>query len=490
MRIVLTLAFRNLIRHRRKTLLLGALIAAGLACLFIADAIFESSNRGLHATYVGSLTGDLVVGASSDTAYGLFGSEVPIASDYETIPAIADFPSVEKAMGTAPGLAAWTPIVSVAARVQVGGFSQNGPVFGVDGANYFKVCEALRIEAGDPAELLRGGVFLNSAMATQAEASLGRPLAATDIVQFSTYSGGSFRIRTGHFAGVYSYPARSEVLDRIVLADPTIVRSLANYTLGFAEGGGGDSSTADQKAAAQGGGSLDSLFASATDITTAPSGQETSLASVATALSDTSKRDQLVLTDKAAWSFVLAKADPGKAGELASELQKGLGREAGAPRLMDWRAAAGSSAQALLALQSVFYVALAFIALGAILVIMNSLVISVLERTGEIGTMRGIGASRGFIRGLFVAESMLLTLGAGLLGIALGVLVCLALGVSGIPIGNPFLAGLFGGTRLLPQVTGRGILIHGLIAALVGATAWIYPVSVALKIQPVTAMSR
>lgn len=497
MPILLTLALRNLVRHRRKTLLLGALIAGGMGCLFIANAIFESSNKGLHATYVGSLTGDLVVGAASDTAYGLFGSEVPIASDYETIPAIVDYANVERVLGKTRNVVAWTPIVSVAARVEIGGYSQNCPVFGVEGSGYFKTLSALRIAEGDAGELRRDGVFLNSVMVGKVEAVLKRHLVPSDVVTFSMYSGGSFKIRTGHFAGVYVYPASNDALDRVVLVDPTIARSLANYTLGFAQAGTRPSAAGDsmsgggeaQKSGDSGGDSLDSLFATARDVT-APTGSGTTIESVSAALSDTTKRDALVLTDQAAWSFVLVRTSPDKATEVLRNLGAGRGNAMPTTRLMDWRAAAGSSAQALLALQGVFYVALGFIALGAILVIMNSLVISVLERTGEIGTMRGLGASRGFIRGLFVAESMILTVGAGVAGIIGGIVASLALGAYGIPVSNPFLVSLFGGSRLVPLVTAQGILLHGLIAALIGVSAWVYPVSVALRIQPISAMAR
>lgn len=489
MSILFRLALRNLARHRRKTLLLGALIAVGMGLLFVANAIFESSNRGLERTYVGSLTGDFALGAASDTAYGLFGSEVPIASDYEIIPSIADFAGVKATLEGMKGPVSWTPIVSVAAKIEAPGLSQVGPIFGVEGPDYFGVLSALRVLRGDPRKLSDGGVFLNEAMAAKIEAALGRPLGPSDTIRFSTYSGGSFRIRTGHFAGVYAYPARSEVLDRVVLVDPTIARSLANYTLGFAVAGNADTGAASVPDSGGGGDGLDALFADAQDVT-APSGPGTSLAGVASELADRSKRDALVLTDQAAWSFVLVRTGPGEAARVRSDLADAAKRKGLGVRLMDWRSAAGSSAQALFALQALFYVALGFIAIGAVLVIMNSLVISVLERTGEIGTMRGLGAGRGFIRGLFVAESMTLTVVAGTVGIALGILLCAAMGRTGIALSNPFLVSLFGGARLVPLVSVKGLVLHFLIAVLLGGISWIYPVSVALKIQPVAAMAR
>lgn len=498
MKILLVLAFRNLARHRRKTFLLGALIAVGMALLFVANAIFESSNRGLERTYVGSLTAEAAIAASSDTAYGLFGSEIPIASDYEVIPALADFRGVRNLLQGTKGIVSWTPLVSVAARIEGPGLSQVGPVFGVDGPGYFKTLSDLRVLRGNPAALAEGGVFLNEAMASKMEATLGRRLRESDSIRLSTYSGGSFRIRTGHFAGVYAYPARSEVLDRIVLVDPTLARSLANYTLGYARGGGaageGDRAAPDGGPAASdatnpGSDDIDSLFSDSTDVVS-PTAKATSLASVQAALADTTKRDALVLTDEAAWSFVLVRTADSHSVAARRELAEGAAADGLDLRIMDWRSAAGSSAMALLALQAVFYVALGFIAIGAVLVIMNSLVISVLERTAEIGTMRGLGAGRGFVRGLFVAEGMALTVTAGVVGIILGVILCAAIGRTGIPLSNPVLVSLFGGARLSPTISAREIAAHLVLAVSLGGISWIYPVAVALRIEPVTAMSR
>ena len=47
-----------------------------------------------------------------------------------------------------------------------------------------------------------------------------------------------------------------------------------------------------------------------------------------------------------------------------------------------------------------------------------------------------------------------------------------------------------GGDVLRPVVTFKNIMLHFAGAALVGALSWIYPVSLAVKIQPVTIMGR
>jgi putative ABC transport system permease protein len=69
-----------------------------------------------------------------------------------------------------------------------------------------------------------------------------------------------------------------------------------------------------------------------------------------------------------------------------------------------------------------------FLGLGAVALLVgavgvaNIMVISVLERRSEIGLRRALGATRGQIRTQFLAEAVLLALGGGAAGVALGAL--------------------------------------------------------------------
>ncbi|HET9492868.1 MAG TPA: FtsX-like permease family protein [Chloroflexia bacterium] len=84
-----------------------------------------------------------------------------------------------------------------------------------------------------------------------------------------------------------------------------------------------------------------------------------------------------------------------------------------------------------------YYVIFIALMIPSVLGLINTLAINVLERTREIGVLRAIGATRGQIRRLVVAESLLL----GMAGTALGLLVGLALGYGFTTlIGNLFSA--------------------------------------------------
>jgi putative ABC transport system permease protein len=93
------------------------------------------------------------------------------------------------------------------------------------------------------------------------------------------------------------------------------------------------------------------------------------------------------------------------------------------------------------------YVLLALSVLVSLFGIVNTLVLSIYERTHELGMMRAIGASRGQIRQLIRYESLITAMIGGILGLVIGVLgailvATLALSGSGyviaIPVGTLF----------------------------------------------------
>jgi putative ABC transport system permease protein len=119
---------------------------------------------------------------------------------------------------------------------------------------------------------------------------------------------------------------------------------------------------------------------------------------------------------------------------------------------------------------------------------MNTLVISVMERTSEIGTMRALGAQKGFVWKMFFTETFIIALVFGFVGVILSFLTVFILGIANIEATNVFLRILFAGPTLNPDISGLSVLWGLLIVTGISLLAHIYPVTIALKIQPIRAI--
>jgi putative ABC transport system permease protein len=120
---------------------------------------------------------------------------------------------------------------------------------------------------------------------------------------------------------------------------------------------------------------------------------------------------------------------------------------------------------------------------------MNTLIINVVERTSEIGTMRAIGAEKSFIRRMFLLETLILNLSAALVAIVLTGILFITQGQRGIPLPETVSQFLIGGGPLPLNLSAGPFVLALLIVFVVSVFASVYPVRVATSITPLKAMS-
>jgi putative ABC transport system permease protein len=110
--------------------------------------------------------------------------------------------------------------------------------------------------------------------------------------------------------------------------------------------------------------------------------------------------------------------------------------------------------------------------------IMNIMLVSVTERTREIGLRKALGARRRDILIQFLTESSLLSLIGGIIGIVFGWLISFAVGRIAAATGTAF----------TPIVGADAVLLATLFSAAVGLFFGIYPANRAAGLEPVEAL--
>jgi putative ABC transport system permease protein len=120
---------------------------------------------------------------------------------------------------------------------------------------------------------------------------------------------------------------------------------------------------------------------------------------------------------------------------------------------------------------------LGFIAAIALVVggigVMNIMLVSVTERTREIGLRKAVGAKRMNILSQFLVETLTLTLLGGLLGIGVGWLIAFIVRALNL---------------IKAQVTPQAILIAFVVTAVVGLLSGLYPAYRASRLNPIDAL--
>ncbi len=182
--------------------------------------------------------------------------------------------------------------------------------------------------------------------------------------------------------------------------------------------------------------------------------------------------------------IVFQVGDPNTHDEAVTQVRRALGRvhhfdEHDKDALFIWDTMEGAKLlENIFAVVTVFFgcVAVVTLCLGGIGV-MNIMLVSVSERTREIGVRKAVGATSADILRQFFAESALLTVVSGGLGLVFGVGTCLGMGQLPLPDFVPH-----------PIISPISVVLSILTLSLITVTAGMYPAQRAAEMAPVESL--
>jgi ABC-type lipoprotein release transport system permease subunit len=157
-------------------------------------------------------------------------------------------------------------------------------------------------------------------------------------------------------------------------------------------------------------------------------------------------------------------------------------------RLLTWQELVPEAAQMNVIFKRSLSILLGIVLLMVSVVIMNTVLMSVMERTREFGTMLALGSPPGRIVRLVVLESGLVGLGGTLAGLALGVLLIFIHLGNGVDL-KAHGAAIPGVTNIIfPKLAPAVLAVPGTLLPVLALLAALYPALRASRLEPVRAI--
>ena len=486
MAVLLRIAWRNLREHRAKTLIVGLIIAFGIALLIFGNALMATAARGAKGYFIDNFTGHLMIHGKGERPPSIFGYTM-VATGTEVIPRVPDYDEVYRYVAAQPEVAAAAPQITSYAMLDL---AEKGSaflmLFGIEPGSYRGMFPAaVTIPRARTLHPASRACSCPRYKQEQIEKDYGVRLSAGDTVLLNGFGSAGFRIREVPVRGIFHFDRSIEGMNEVCFVDAETHRALLGLTVAGAAGvelaAGETELLASQ--------SPEDLFGEDLVGTGQADSGRASEKELLEILGERDPDSYRASLDTGAWHLLLVRL---KSDSQLKRFQDGLNRhfaESGiAAQVSDWRTASGGFGAMAEMIQSVFNGAILIIAVVAIIIIMNTLVISVIERTAEIGTMRALGAQKRTVRWMFVLETLSISVVFGAIGIVVSCLGVVILNLIGLTAPNSFFAMLFGGEKLHPELQWTSVVYAVAIVAGIGVLASLYPVSVAMKIQPVRAI--
>lgn len=471
--LILKLALRTLLRRKSRMILIALLVAFGTFLIIFGTTFSRTAHDVSRSSIIENFTGDFII-------YAAKSKEKPSPFAFQTpLPNIPNVPEIEQYLKSLPEVSAIAPYAQNYAILQVDRAGQKVELpfifYAVDPVGYHRVFDNARMTYGsffgiggngsqsvaDSAH----GIVISEFQNQQYRKNYGITLKVGDRMTVLGLTAGGVNAASTRVVGIFDPRYYKNVFNYINFLDIGTYSSLYNFTGVEALPKSLDKSlnaASDDEAgifALAGDNSLSSI-----DLNSLKSEALSGYTMIAVKLRDHTKSDEVM-------KMVEAKSDLGI-------------------KVSGWREASGYFAQIATGLQTFVYVATGLIFLIVAFIFMNTLIINITERTEEIGTMRAIGAERGFVRRLFISETLILNLTAAAAAMIAALIVIVAIGKGGIPLPDTFSQFLIGGGNLPLELRIGPFLQAIVVTVVVSILATLYPVRVATSITPLEAMNK
>lgn len=478
----LKLAFKNIFSRKSSFVIVG-FITLAITLLIVINSVFDGTDNGIKTVFMDSFTGNLIIREKTNDNVSLFGNISLIDESVSETMELSFYTEITNYLSSLSYVADFIPQVSSFSLLEIQDKKSKAAVFGVEADKYTQMMPSIQIVDGAIYQKGEKGILVSEAWAENFKKETKKNIEIGTEVQLVFSDGNTFRIRSLPVSGIYRYPLRNDVLDKIVLADPSTVRSLLGMNEVYSTEVNIDTEDTNLIDSIDFSfDDMDSLFAEDSDVFV----EESAIDNIENIFTDNS---QGVISDVTNWHFIVVRLKEDVKENFAIRKFNTWAKQNGYPiEAVNWRVAAGPTAQYVYWLRIVFLIGVFIILFAGLIVVTNTLVINVLDRTKEIGTMRALGANKRNIVFLCMSETLILSIISAIISFIISFFIVLLMQKYPITLNNLFFEQLFGGKKLIPELTLSNIGFGFLVSLIIGLTSWILPVIEALKILPIKAM--
>jgi len=500
----LKIAWRSLLRHRAKSIIIGTILFLASLIMIIGDATAIGMRQGVEKNVVESFTGHIILVSNEETKDNVLFT--PMAKPLKVL---KDWEKIKWVLSQQDFIKDYIPMTRGGVAI-LGGQGMNFMLtFGCNFDDFqrvfgtpVKAAEGKLLTGSDHGLLVnisgREGQYKNQgywlvpegsdlvqANLTDEAKKEGQKLVTRSSLAVEGFGEVNSTNKEVPVQGVYKFRSLNSAMQEISFMDIETYREIFGYytardivqTLPAKEE---KLMTASEDDLFGGG----SIYSSG-----APAGSIGDLEKTITTATTVTRQIDF---DTAAWNYVSILLRPGENLNAAVAKMKQVVKDNDLPvKVLSWKQASGQVASTADVLQSVVVVFVILLFLVAIIIIMNTLSMNALERTEEFGMMRAVGARKGFITRMFLAETFSLSVVFGGGGMVVGEIASIILRNLRLGSGGSQIMELvFGGDTFRPILGFQGAIIGIVGLAVVTVLAVIYPLLVARKIRPLDAINR
>ncbi len=510
MKVILRLALKNLKEHKSKTAIISFLIILGVTLVILGNAFLETVNRGLEKDFRENYTGDIVIAPVGEDGvwYHVFGVEgSPWNGRIPQIAPMMYIDEVESVISETKGIKSFTKIISTRALLMEAGKEVNlmdlldtdsmdlsnlslAYLFAGDNATYTKTFDSIDYIEGSFPEEGSNDILIDKTLWDAYKKSYKKELHVGDKVTVLGANTDGIA-REAVISGIFTPKNKNSAMAGYIFGSASFVRpfsdliyasNVENIILDVDS----DLSSMDEESLF---GDFEfDFFDIEEDSTLLTSGLDIDYFSL---LGDTSLRDELNKGDDTTWNLFLIKLKNSSDADTIIHQLNNKFTEMDIPAVaIDWKTAATTFTSSVEGVGIIFTIMVIILAVVVFLIVMNTMTVSVMERTGEIGTMRAIGSEKKFIQKLFFTESLLLTFVSSIIGAVCAFLITLILNNIGISFSNSMAKQMLGGGSVYFTITPLMVILTIIVTMACSLLSNVYPVTSALKVSPLKALSK